>query len=538
MTATSQLPRGLGPSPRVSRWSRIGLDALVVAVAVIGAYLVRFEGWPPPRYAAQLPWVAAVVLVVRLGLSSWARVDRRWWRRFTLADAVRLTATMATGSALLLAWRLVAPLTWPAAVVPLGVLVLEGLLALALSTGLRVAVRWRSEDPLDRLGPFAMPPARVRALEALLGREVQTMDARVTERLAPLRGARVLVTGAGGSIGTELCRQLVRHGVAQLVLVDHHEHSLFEIEAELRAQPCCCELVGRLLDVRDAAGVASLLAAHPPQWVFHAAAFKHVPMMESHPAAAVDNNVRGTRVLLEAAEAAAVEHLVLVSTDKAVAPSSVMGASKRVAELLVQSRTGRGGPTRACSVRFGNVLGSQGSVVHTFRRQIERGGPVTVTHPDATRFFMTIPEAARLVLQAAVRAKGGEVFMLDMGEPVRILDLAHQMIRLAGHTATEVPIEFIGLRPGEKLHEALVCPGEGIEPTGVEGIVLARPTPVEGLETGPWVARLEAAALRDDPSTIRGMLRAGVGYRPESSAQPAPDPAATTGDDAVVRAAG
>lgn len=292
-------------------------------------------------------------------------------------------------------------------------------------------------------------------IEDLLRREpVQTDVSGVARMIA---GARVLVTGAGGSIGSELCRQIMRAGPARLIILGHGENSLFSINNELlklRARSNI-ELVAVVADVRDRNRLDSVFQHWRPQLVFHAAAHKHVPLMEDNVPDAVTNNVLGTRNLLEMAEAHGVERFVMISTDKAVNPTNVMGATKRIGELLVQQagqRTGR----PYVAVRFGNVLGSRGSVVPFFRQQIAEGGPVTVTHPDITRYFMTIPEAVQLVLQAGTLGQPSDVYVLDMGEPVRIVDLATDLIELSGlKVGRDIDIEFVGLRPGEKLHEEL-----------------------------------------------------------------------------------
>ena len=345
----------------------------------------------------------------------------------------------------------------------------------------------------------------------LLGREVVKLDDHAAGLVrGALWGKRVLVTGAGGSIGSELCRQLAKLNPEALILLERNENNLFDIEQEMRvilgerAIPC-------LADVRDEEQIDLAMLEHRPQVVFHAAAYKHVPMMERYPAAAIDNNVRGTRVVVEASHRHHVERFLLVSTDKAVNPTSLMGASKRVAELVLHQQ-GRRTTMRCCAVRFGNVLGSRGSVLHTFRRQIERGGPVTVTHADVTRFFMTIPEASRLLLQAVAIGTGGETFLLDMGESVRILDMARQMIRLAGLTEDEVPIEIVGLRPGEKMHEELLRSCENESPSGVEGIMLARGAASDQLGLRERVSRLEHAANRRDIAEIRALMTELTGY--------------------------
>lgn len=300
-------------------------------------------------------------------------------------------------------------------------------------------------------------------IEDLLGRERVYLNEEEIGRF--VAGKRVAVTGAGGSIGSELARQLARFKPASLLLIERAEFALFETDKELRRTHPQVSLVPLVADIGDELRMRSLFALHRPEVVFHAAAHKHVPMMEFNPAEAIKNNILATRLLGEIAGESGVEAFVLISTDKAVRPSSVMGASKRVAELVVQDLAKRY-PTRFVAVRFGNVMGSAGSVIPIFRDQIRRGGPVTVTDPDMRRYFMTIPEAAQLVLQAGAMGEGGEIFILDMGEPVRILDLAIAMISLSGlKPFEEMDIVFTGLRPGEKLFEELQLDGEQITKT-------------------------------------------------------------------------
>jgi FlaA1/EpsC-like NDP-sugar epimerase len=300
-------------------------------------------------------------------------------------------------------------------------------------------------------------------IEDLLGREPVMLDEKQLGDF--LAGKRVMVTGAGGSIGSELARQVARFSPSQLLLVDRAEFGLFNIDMEMRRSWPELSIVPLVADVGEETRVRSMFSAYWPQVVLHAAAHKHVPMMESNPAEAIKNNVLATRLLGQVSGEFGVESFVLISTDKAVRPTSVMGASKRVAELVVQDLALRY-KTRFVAVRFGNVIGSAGSVVPIFREQIRRGGPVTVTHPDMRRYFMTIPEAAQLVLQAGAMGEGGEILILDMGEPVRILDLAVAMITLTGlKPFEEMDIVFTGLRPGEKLHEELELFGEEIAKT-------------------------------------------------------------------------
>ena len=369
-------------------------------------------------------------------------------------------------------------------------------------------VRLKTVPAMSEMPPGGrMSLARLRdvRLEDLLGRAVVAPDDNDVGAL--LRGRRVLVTGAGGSIGAELARQVARFAPAQLVLVDHAENGLYYIQRELAAAEPSLALHARVADLCDAGGVEALHARFRPEVVLHAAAHKHVPLLEDAPREAVLNNVVSTRRLLDAAARHGVSHFVLISTDKAVNPSSVMGASKRVCERLVQAASRRG-QGLFCAVRFGNVLGSEGSVVPLFQRQIERGGPLTVTHPEATRYFMTIPEAVRLVLQAAAMGKGGEVFLLDMGEPVKVLDLARQLIRLAGlREGEDVEIAFTGLRPGEKLHEELHSHAEQARMTRRERILLWDLAPEDESTLRAQVAELERVAATGDDASIRAALR-------------------------------
>ncbi len=301
------------------------------------------------------------------------------------------------------------------------------------------------------------------AIEDLLRREQVRLD---TESVASVvRGQPVLVTGAGGSIGSELCRQVAAYRPSRLVLVERAENNLFEIHSELRTRFADLEVVPCVADITDVPRVTQVFREHRPMIVFHAAAHKHVPMMEWNPAEAVKNNILGTQVIADLADSLAVERFVMVSTDKAVNPTSVMGATKRAAELYVQALSLHSA-TYFSTVRFGNVLGSAGSVIPIFRRQIQSGGPITVTHPDMTRYFMTIPEAAQLIMQAGALSEGGETFILDMGQPVRIIDLAHDLIRLSGFEPDkDIEVRFTGVRPGEKLFEELSTVAEGIERT-------------------------------------------------------------------------
>jgi FlaA1/EpsC-like NDP-sugar epimerase len=358
---------------------------------------------------------------------------------------------------------------------------------------------------------------RVRDIEPedLLGREPVHLDEAGIAEI--LRGKTVLVTGGGGSIGSELCRQVARYEPGRLVIVEQSEFNLYAIEQELGQSSPDLTLSRRIGDVKDLEVMRAIFRDERPHVVFHAAAYKHVPLMEESNAwAAVANNTLGTyRAALVASESD-VERFVLVSTDKAVNPTNVMGASKRAAELAISHFAARGGRTRFMAVRFGNVLGSSGSVIPKFKEQLAKGGPVTVTHPEITRFFMTIPEAARLVVQAGAMGENGRVYVLDMGEPVRIADLARDMIRLSGHTDADIPIVFTGLRPGEKLYEELLAAGDTTLPTRIDRLLMAKLDDRASSErVEPWLAKV--AQLRACPSddAIRGLLRQIVPeYRP------------------------
>lgn len=353
-------------------------------------------------------------------------------------------------------------------------------------------------------------------IEDLLRREPVQTDIDAVRQL--LAGRRVMVTGGGGSIGSELCRQILRCAPEELVVLGHGENSIFEICNELNRQsklemPLSSDspqprISAVIADIRFPDRIHAVFRQYRPQVVFHAAAHKHVPLMEDNPTEAVGNNILGTRNLLEAAVAVGVERFVMISTDKAVKPTSIMGASKRVAELLVHQTAARLGKPYV-AVRFGNVLGSRGSVVLTFKQQIAAGGPVTVTHPEMKRFFMTIPEAVQLVLQASVLGQGGEVFMLDMGEPVKIVDLARDLIELSGlEVGRDIDIAFTGMRPGEKLFEELFIPGETYQRTAHHKIfVIGNADGLVPTRINQSVVRLESAVQANDETAVVSILQ-------------------------------
>jgi len=341
-------------------------------------------------------------------------------------------------------------------------------------------------------------------MEDLLGREPVRLD--VENIRSYLEGKRILITGAAGSIGSEICRQVARFQPAKMVLLDKAETPLFFLEKELLERFPHLHVSAIIGDVRARTHTTSVFDDFLPEVVFHAAAYKHVPMMEMNPEAAINNNVRGTKIVADAAHYYGVKHFVMISTDKAVNPTNIMGASKRAAELYVQTLA-RTSKTSFVTVRFGNVLGSNGSVIPIFKEQIQKGGPVTVTHPEVIRYFMTIPEATQLVLQAGAMGKGGEIFLLDMGEPVKIVTLAEEMIRLSGLRPHEdIEITFSGLRPGEKLFEELLLAGEGIQPTAHEKIMVARAEFREWSLLNRQIEDLYKAAMMLDTRTLISIL--------------------------------
>ena len=323
-------------------------------------------------------------------------------------------------------------------------------------------------------GQVTINAIREVAYQDLLGREVVRLEEKKIG--AYLKGQTILVTGAGGSIGSELCRQISRYHPGTIILYERAESSLYEIELELKENFKNFKIIPLLADIRDRHQIEIIFRKYMPKIVFHAAAYKHVPMLESQPWEAIKNNIFGTIKLVEASKKFKIDRFVLVSTDKAVRPTNIMGTSKRVAEMLVQCHSGDGQTlTRFMIVRFGNVVGSVGSVVPLFKRQIKNGGPVTVTHPDVTRYFMTIPEASQLILQAGSMGRGGEIFLLNMGTPIKIDDMARDLIRLSGFEPdVDIQIEYIGLRPGEKLYEELITEGEGVVSTSHEKIMVLK----------------------------------------------------------------
>ena len=352
---------------------------------------------------------------------------------------------------------------------------LRGILEICKETGCKI----QSLPGMYQLvnGDVSVSKLRNIEIEDLLGRDPVDID--IDSIIGYVQGKTILVTGAGGSIGSELCRQIATHKPAKLVMVDIYENSIYEIQQELKLKHPELNLAVLIASVRNANRMNWIFDQYKPDIVYHAAAHKHVPLMEDSPGEAIKNNVFGTFNVAQSAAMSGVRRFVMISTDKAVNPTNIMGASKRICEMIIQTFNNKY-ETEFVAVRFGNVLGSNGSVIPLFRRQIAEGGPVTVTHPDIIRYFMTIPEAVSLVLQAGAYAKGGEIFVLDMGEPVRILDLAENLIRLSGYKPyDEIPIKFTGLRPGEKLFEEMLMDEEGLQETANSMIHIGRPLEID-----------------------------------------------------------
>jgi FlaA1/EpsC-like NDP-sugar epimerase len=358
-------------------------------------------------------------------------------------------------------------------------------------------------------GKTELSQIRSLSVEDLLARAPVGLDPEPVRHL--VAGRRILVTGAGGSIGSELCRQIVTFAPASLVMLERYENSLHAIRLELEDTSHQFGVHAVVGDVTDAVRVREVIGHHRPEIVFHAAAHKHVPLMEENPCEAIKNNVRGTRLLAQAAEEHGVDRFILISTDKAVNPTSVMGASKRLAELVVRSQA-IGSGTSFAVVRFGNVLASNGSVIPRFLDQIRKGGPVTITHPEIRRFFMLIPEAVQLVLHAAAQAESGSTYVLEMGEPVKLVDMARDLIRLAGFVPDEeIPVEFIGLRPGEKLYEELVGRDEEVGPSAVQKILRVTSRTAPQRDFASALAQIESAAAAGRDEMVYAALRRMVG---------------------------
>lgn len=604
-----------------ARWRSFAVfvfDLASVAVAWLGAYLLRFNFALPLEYVPAMGFALLLLIPVQAVVFRMMGLYRGIWFFSSLPDLVRILKAVAL-SALLLAAAV--PLSASLAVIPRSVMVLYPLLLLLIMGGGRAAYRmwkeyrlygeldaqgrpvlilgagragaslvqdlarstdWRvvgflDDDPAKhrreimgqrvlgrmdelihwaaRLGvrhtilaiPSASEEERQRISALCLKANVKAYTVPSTEQLlsgqdrldhvrpinlddllgrtpvdidtpeirALLSNRVVMVTGAGGSIGSELCRQIARLEPAQLLLLENSEFALYSLHEELMERFPGVASIPLAGDIKDAAWMTDLMRRYAPAVVFHAAAYKHVPLMEEHNAwQAVRNNVLGTYVVAMAALRAEVPEFVLVSTDKAVNPTNVMGASKRLAEMVCQSLQGEQAKTRFESVRFGNVLGSTGSVIPKFQAQIRKGGPVTVTHPEITRYFMSIPEASQLVLQAAAMGEGGEVFVLDMGQPIRIADLARQMIRLSGRREEDVPIIYTGLRPGEKLYEELLSSEEQTRATHHPKVRIAKARPVAESWLEELLDWIKSPVPKSDAEVRRDLRRWVPEYQP------------------------
>ena len=370
------------------------------------------------------------------------------------------------------------------------------ILEICQETGVKTRVLPTTEEVIDRQG--AMNSLRNVQIEDLLGRDPIELDNKNIKNL--IKDKTILVTGGGGSIGSELCRQIIKYKPQNLVILDIYENTLYDIERELEADYPTANIKAIIGSVRDKERLEEVFNKYKPNVVFHAAAHKHVPLMETSPLEAIHNNVFGTYNVVNCADKFGVEKFVLISTDKAVNPTNIMGASKRVCEMIVQTKN-KTSKTDFVAVRFGNVLRSNGSVIPLMKKQIEKGGPVTVTHKEITRYFMTIPEAVQLILQAVTYAKGGEIFVLDMGEPVKIYDLAVSLIRLMGYEPNvDIPIIITGLRPGEKLYEELLMAEEGLVSTKHDKIFITQPMHLEEKELNEKLYELGNIKYNEDYS--------------------------------------
>ena len=375
-----------------------------------------------------------------------------------------------------------------------------------VATGARTQTIPRIEDLMT--GKVSVNDIRDVKIEDLLGRDEVQLDMKAIKE--KLTDKTILVTGAGGSIGSEICRQVAAFKPKSLILLGHGESSIYNIDMELRQKVATeTKLLPIIADVQDRNRIFDIIADYKPDVIYHAAAHKHVPLMEANPMESVKNNIFGTKNVAEAADTFGVPHFVLVSTDKAVNPPNVMGATKRFAEMIVQNLA-KNSRTKFAAVRFGNVLGSRGSVVPLFKKQIEAGGPVTVTDPRMTRYFMTIPEASRLVIQAGTLARGGEVFVLDMGEPVKIVDLAKNIIRLSGYGENDIDIKFSGIRPGEKLYEELLNESERQSEYVYPKIYVGKATPMCELEMKYVLDRLLEMDACELKETLVGLANRKV----------------------------
>lgn len=497
--------------------SNLLIDFIILIAAFALACLVRFDGIPPAQLAVPVLTFFPIAVLLQLSVNYIRGVyvlDRRF---FGLGEAILNAQAALIGAGVLIGIRVLASFFAMFQPVPYGLILTFSVFGLLGMVGFRIVTRFSDNGRnFETVG-----------LERLLGRNSKHHPINSEELNRFFQDRIILITGAGGSIGSELVRQVLAFSPRQVILLDKDENSLFEIASEV-AERSSVDRVEVIADIRERSRVKRLLQRYRPEVVFHAAAYKQVPLMESNPAEAIANNVLGSQNLIELASSTGVRSFVLISTDKAVNPTSVMGASKRLAELILQREAQRSPTTIFNAVRFGNVLGSRGSVLPVFRKRISEGKNLQVTHPDVVRYFMTIREAVMLVIQTASHAEGGEIFVLDMGRPVKIVDLARQTIACFSPNRNEnVEIEFTGLRPGEKLYEELLLSSErGIRSARHPGIYIVRSqdSTVSDLEAG--LEGLSRAADEDDVEAIYHILQSmDLGFRPALfSGRPAKGP--------------
>ncbi|HEV2479990.1 MAG TPA: UDP-N-acetylglucosamine 4,6-dehydratase family protein [Puia sp.] len=490
------------PRKTTPRWIWFAVEQLLVALCFYMA--ASFTGWLTLP-ALALNTVTAVALALYFNTSGGIV-------RYTGIGDIRRIVKFAFG--LMLVW-------WLAFVchhgigflhqLPLAFPLVNAALVCFIDTGSRLLVKQlyaRLSPPTDRSWKSRM--YHVEELTAItIGSLLQREEIRFENEHAFDCFAQkvVLVSGAAGSIGSEICRQLFHYPLHRIILLDQSESGLFDFELELRSRNQAVEICVEVASVRDKQRIEMIFSRYQPDFVFHAAAYKHVPVMEVLPSEAILTNVWGTRIMADAAVRTGIRKFIMVSSDKAVNPSTIMGATKSIAEIYIQALSGVSGNTQFITTRFGNVLGSTGSVVPLFIRQILNGGPVTVTHPEVTRYFMTIPEASRLVIEACVMGQGGEVFVFNMGDPIKILAIARQLIRLAGYTpGKEIAIKFIGLRQGEKIHEELFNPSEHLMPTHHPRIMKARTRDLDTASFGIQLEQLIEAAAQHRQEGVRDLI--------------------------------
>jgi FlaA1/EpsC-like NDP-sugar epimerase len=613
------------------RTSQVLIDLVVFGFAWFAAYIIRFEGLPPQTYATQMTVLVLFVVLARALLFRAASVYTIVWRYISIRDAFVVLKAIVPFTIALIGLRYLAPDRLALLRVPSSVIIIEFLLALLGTSGVRMVRRLTAEDrereerrgkngvrqknvlligagdagnlvlkELQRrldlgvkvvgfvdddprkirkniqgvtvLGDTARIPAiaakhavdeaiitianasskdirrivdicegaglkvkivpglfemldekvtitRVREvnIDDLLGRSIFQMEKHLPEVSRSYGGKSILVTGAGGSIGSELCRQLAAVEPKEIVLLDKDENSIFEIDNDLKATVGNAVRIHPVIaNIKNVERLKLLFDKYKPEIVFHAAAHKHVPLMELNVPEAVLNNVLGTRNVVETADAFGVERFIFISTDKAVNPTSVMGATKKLGEIIVQGVARTSGTKFSC-VRFGNVLGSRGSAVPLFQKQIARGGPVTVTHPEMRRFFMSIAEAVHLIIQSGTLGDKGEIFVLDMGQAIRIVDMVKTLIKLSGHKDDEIEIKFVGTRPGEKLYEEILIDEERTRVTKFEKIFIAPPVEAQNGAARDAVAGIiEAAKRGDSDGIIRSLAGMGIGFQRET----------------------